>query len=43
MTEVPAESAGKVRAALEIILLVLVALLVIVGLIIGFTRMRGEE
>ncbi len=43
MTEAPAESAGKVRAALEIILLVLVALLVIVGLIIGFTRMRGEE
>ncbi|VVB81117.1 Uncharacterised protein [uncultured archaeon] len=40
---VPADSTGKVRSALEIILLVLVALLVIVGLIIGFTRMRGEE
>lgn len=37
-----AESSGKVRSALEIILLVLVALLVIVGLIIGFTRMREE-
>ncbi len=36
-------SSGKVRSALEIILLVLVALLVIVGLIIGFTRMRSEE
>ena len=44
-TEAPASdaSAGKVRNALEIILLVLVALLVIVGLILGFTRMRGEE
>jgi len=42
--EQPAESAGagKVRSALEIILLVLVALLIIVGLIIGFTRMREE-
>lgn len=38
-----ADSTGKVRSALEIILLVLVALLVIVGLIIGFTRMRGED
>ncbi len=38
----PAPSSGKVRAALEIILLVLVALLVIVGLIIGFSRMREE-
>jgi len=36
-------STGKVRSALEVILLVLVALLVIVGLIIGFSRMRGEE
>ncbi len=43
-TEAPAsDSTGKVRSALEIILLVLVALLVIVGLIIGFSRMRGEE
>ncbi|MEM3154181.1 MAG: hypothetical protein QW165_01265 [Candidatus Woesearchaeota archaeon] len=43
--EAPASSAsaGKLRSALEIILLVLVALLVIVGLIIGFSRMRGEE
>lgn len=40
---VNSESSGKVRAALEIILLVLVALLVIVGLIIGFSRMRAEE
>ncbi len=36
-------SSSKVRSALEVILLVLVALLVIVGLIIGFTRMRSEE
>ncbi len=43
-TEVSASnSTGKVRSALEVILLVLVALLVIVGLIIGFSRMRGEE
>lgn len=42
-SEAPAQSAGKVRGALEVILLVLVALLVIVGLIIGFSRMRGEE
>jgi hypothetical protein len=43
-TEVSASgSESKVRSALEIILLVLVALLVIVGLIIGFSRMRGEE
>lgn len=41
-TAQPAPSSGKVRAALEIILLVLVALLVIVGLIIGFSRMREE-
>lgn len=34
------QTSNKVRSALEIILLVLVALLVIVGLIIGFTRMR---
>jgi hypothetical protein len=33
----------KVRKALEVILLVLVALLVIVGLIIGFSRMGSEE
>jgi len=38
--EASSDSAGKVRAALEVILLVLVALLVIVGLVIGFTRMR---
>ncbi len=42
-TSVAPASAGKLRGALEIILLVLVALLVIVGLIIGFSRMRGEE
>jgi len=42
-TEAPAASTGGIRSALEIILLVLVALLVIVGLIIGFSRMRGEE
>ncbi|MBW2970164.1 hypothetical protein KY319_03515 [Candidatus Woesearchaeota archaeon] len=37
---VAVQTTNKVRSALEIILLVLVALLVIVGLIIGFTRMR---
>jgi len=42
-TEASEPSGSKVRSALEIILLVLVALLVIVGLIIGFSRMRGEE
>jgi hypothetical protein len=42
-TDVAPASAGKLRSALEIILLVLVALLVVVGLIIGFSRMRGEE
>ncbi len=42
-TDVAPVSAGRLRSALEIILLVLVALLVIVGLIIGFSRMRGEE
>lgn len=45
MTEQPVQqqtSTGGVRAALEVILLVLVALLVIVGLIIGFSRMRAE-
>jgi len=36
------QSEGKVRAALEVILLVLVALLVIVGLVIGFSRMKAE-
>lgn len=40
--EPASESTNNVRSALEIILLVLVALLVIVGLIIGFTRMREE-
>ncbi len=34
---------GKIRGALEVVLLVLVALLVVVGLVIGFTRMRSEE
>lgn len=42
-TAMPVEqSSGKIRSALEIILLVLVALLVVVGLIIGFSRMRDE-
>jgi hypothetical protein len=36
-------SISKVRSALEVILLVLVALLVIVGLVIGFSRLKGEE
>lgn len=45
MTEATAQpsSPSKVRAALEIVLLVLLALLVIVGLVIGFSRMRAEE
>jgi hypothetical protein len=34
---------SKIRKALEIILLVLVALLVVIGLIIGFSRMGAEE
>jgi hypothetical protein len=34
---------NKVRTALEIILLVLVALLVVIGLIIGFTKMGAQE
>ncbi len=42
-TAAEASSGGKLRSALEVILLVLVALLVIVGLLIGFSRMRGEE
>lgn len=45
VTEATAQSSSpsKVRAALEIVLLVLLALLVIVGLVIGFSRMRAEE
>jgi uncharacterized membrane protein len=43
MTEAQPSSPSKVRAALEIVLLVLLALLVIVGLVIGFSRMRAEE
>lgn len=42
MQEQSVAGTSKVRSALEIILLVLVALLVVVGLIIGFTRMREE-
>lgn len=34
---------SKVRTALEVILLVLVALLVLVGLVIGFTKMNSAE
>jgi len=34
---------GKIRTALEVILLVLVALLVMIGLVIGFTRMGSAE
>jgi len=34
---------SKIRKALEIILLVLVALLVLIGLVIGFSRMGSEE
>jgi uncharacterized membrane protein len=33
----------KIRSALEIILLVLVALLVVIGLIIGFSKMGSQE
>jgi uncharacterized membrane protein len=38
----PAKSSG-LRTVLETVLLVLVALLVIVGLIIGFSKLRGDE
>ena len=41
MTEAPAKS-SMLRTGLEVVLLVLVALLVVVGLIIGFSRMREE-
>lgn len=34
---------SRLRTALEIILLVLVGLLILVGLVIGFSRMRAEE
>ena len=34
---------SKIRTALEIVLLVLVGLLILVGLVIGFSRMRAEE
>lgn len=36
-------SKSRIRTALEIILLVLVGLLILVGLVIGFSRMRAEE
>lgn len=39
----PVAKSSKVRTALEVILLVLVALLVLIGLIIGFSRMGKEE
>lgn len=41
--EQPVSQPSKIRGALEIVLLVLLALLVIVGLVIGFSRMRAEE
>ena len=43
-TETPAQpaQASGLRTALEIILLVLVALLIVVGLVIGFSRMKDE-
>jgi hypothetical protein len=34
---------NKIRTALEVILLVLVALLVLIGLVIGFTKMGNQE
>lgn len=39
----PRAGSGKMRTALEIILLVLVALLVVIGLIIGFSKMGRSE
>lgn len=39
----PKDSKAKVRSALEIILLVLIALLVVIGLIIGLTKMGSQE
>jgi hypothetical protein len=42
VVEETSDASSKVRAALEVILLVLVALLVIVGLVIGFSRMKAE-
>lgn len=42
--EVTAEpKTGAIRKALEVILLVLVALLVLIGLIVGFTKMGAQE
>ena len=39
----PAPAQNTLRNALEVVLIVLIGLLVIVGLVIGFSRMRQEE
>lgn len=39
----PVKKKSKFRTALEIVLLVLVGLLILVGLVIGFSRMKSEE
>ena len=39
----PVAQEGKLRRGLEVVLLVLVALLVVIGLIIGFSKLRDEE
>ena len=42
-SEPAAPSKSKLRTALEVILIVLIALLILVGLVIGFSRMRSDE
>ena len=46
VTVQPAKSglgSGSVRTALEIVLLVLVCLLIVIGAVVGFTRLRSDE
>ncbi|MBI5065374.1 hypothetical protein HZA97_03985 [Candidatus Woesearchaeota archaeon] len=42
-TPQPAAESSKLRRGLEVVLLVLVALLVVVGLIIGFSKLKDDE
>lgn len=42
-TEETTSDVSKLRKALEVVLLVLVALLVVVGLVIGFSKLRSED
>ena len=42
-TEESTPDVSKLRKALEVVLLVLVALLVVVGLVIGFSKLRSED